>query len=196
MSSTAQLAKPVEHELKDLYHTSACQLWTFERAWSTSGYGELPGVTARHVEACKRAWTLQVNQWNKTNNQERGTTLPVLHDGDSDENADKLATLGYCALCKLPTSLVCFQDDPLFTAAFQTLGRKERRAINILWFYDNETTVPLSDVHTLEELVIFPVHPAAWMHYNMHRYQKACYRYTVILLRRANDLDDSDDHQC
>lgn len=184
----------VARQLKDLYQTSASQMWTFERAWSTTGYGKLPGVTTRHVEACKRAWTQQVCLWNKTNNQEHGTTLPVLRDGDSEEEeADKLATLGYCALCKLPTSLVCLQNDPSFVAAFQTLGREERRAINVLWFYDHETTVPLHDVHTLDELTAFPIHPAAWTQHNVHRYQQACYRYTVILLRRANGLDESDE---
>lgn len=185
-------AKPVERELHELYETDASQLWTFERAWTTSGYGDLPGVTARHVEACKRAWTQQVSQWNSINNEQRGTTLPVLLDGDDDKvndddsEAQEIATLGYCALSKLPSSLVCFNDDndPLFVKAFQGLGREERRTINILWFYDHETTVPLSDVDTLEELTQFPIHPAAWTQHNINRYQKACFRYTVILLKR------------
>jgi len=191
MSSDAHFAKSVERELADLYQTDAAQLWTFERAWTTSGYGHLPGVTARHEQACKRAWTQQVGQWNSVNNLERGTTLPVLGsdnkvNDDEKEKAQEIATLGYCALSKLPASLVCFKDDdPLFLQAFQGLSREERKTINILWFYDHQTTVPLSGVDTLEDLTQFPIHPAAWNQHNMDRYNRACFLYTVILLKRA-----------
>jgi hypothetical protein len=90
----------------------------------------------------------------------------------------------------LPPSLVCF-DDPVFASAFQQLDRNERRAINILTFYQTGNTVELDDVHSLAHLTIltiFPIFPAAWKQHNMVRYQMACRRYTIIMLRRHNKL--------
>ena len=87
----------------------------------------------------------------------------------------------------LPPSLVCF-DDPAFASAFQHLDRNERRAINILTFYQTGSVVELDDVHSLAHLMVFPIFPAAWKRHNMVRYQMACYRYTVIVLRRHKKM--------
>ena len=184
----------VEQELKALY--DADKLWSFEKAWTTAGYDQL-GLTADHEHACRQDWQRRVLEWNQIRNAEDA------EDDEDDDGEDanggragkKLPTdttdipktFGYCALCMLPPSLVCF-DDPVFASAFQQLDRNERRAINILTFYQTGSTVELDGVHSLAHLTVFPIFPAAWTRHNAVRYQMACYRYTIIVLRRHKKL--------
>ena len=165
----------VAEELDALY--DAKLLWTFEKAWQTSKYDQL-GLSAKHKEACRQEWNKRVAEWNQVRNEQSNSSLPDSKDAK---------TFGYCALCMLPPSLVCF-DDPEFALAFQRLDRHERRAINILYFYQTNKVLPLGGVHTLEDLTEYPVYPPAWKKHNAKRYESACYRYTVILLRRNKGL--------
>ena len=166
----------VDEELDALY--DAKSLWTFEKAWHTSKYDQI-GLSAKYTSACREEWNKRVAEWNKVRNEQSNSSLP--------EDSKDVKTLGYRALCMLPPSLVRF-DDPEFASAFQRLDRHERRAINILYFYQTNTVVPLGGVHTLEDLTEYPVYPPAWEQHNTKRYESACYRYTVILLRRAKGL--------
>ena len=155
-------------------------LWSFADAWACATYGSLRGVTREHRDACEAEWTKLVAKWNVDNNKERGTRLPCTGT----------ATLKYCAMSMLPPSMRACWRDSAFREAFQQLSRNERRAINLLSFFVHEETVPLDDVHTEADLVTLPVHPVVWKKFHAMRYQSACWRYAVILLRRNKGLPE------